>query len=1050
MATRSACLLLLLTASIFFSMLLAADADDEVALLAFKVAAVGGNSKALPSWNRSTDGGYCTWEGVRCRGRHHRVVALSLPSHGLTGVLSPAVGNLSSLRILNLPDNEFSGNIPTSLGRLGHLRILNLSQNAFSGPLPANLSSCTSLMAMDLRFNQLSGSVPPEFGHKLMSIKILSFRNNSLTGSIPVSLGNLSSLGVLGLAFNQFVGTIPHNLGILEDLRFLGLAYNNLSGDLPVSLYNLSSLENLQIQFNMFNGSIATDIGSRFPGMQILGLEGNQFTGHIPASLSNLTSLQVLVLAQNSLSGYVPRTVGKLQALRVLYLNNNTLEANDREGWEFITSLSNCSQLRRLIINGNTAFTGHLPSSIVNLSTTLQILTFDDTGIWGSIPAAIGNLVGLERLDAQDTSISGVIPDSIGNLGKLIKLGLFNTNLSGQIPSSIGNLTKLVWFDAYNSNLEGPIPASIGKLNSIFYLDLSKNHLNGSIPREIFKLPLSTLGVISLAYNSLSGPLPSEVGNLGNLNFMALSGNQLFGEIPESIGECTVLQGLWLDNNLFNGSIPQTLNKGLSVLNLSMNELSGTLPEVIGNIRGLQQLSLAHNNLSGPIPVVLQNLVSLSMLDLSFNNLQGEVPKEGIFRNLVNLSITGNNKLCGGIPQLHLTPCKTDSTKQKPRHKMRYLTIALTTTSALLLLAMTAALIHLIYKKKKSPFQPPIIDEQYERISYHALENGTNGFSEANLLGKGSFGAVYKCALQGEGTIVAAKVFDLEQHGSTKSFIAECEALRRVRHRCLIKIITCCSSINKQGQDFKALVFEFMPNGSLHSWLHKESDIPTLNNTLSLAQRLDIAIDIIDALDYLHNHCQPSIVHCDLKPSNILLAEDMSVRVGDFGISRILTESASRTLQNSNSTIGIRGSIGYVAPEYSEGSSITTLGDVYSLGILLLEMFTGKSPTDAMFTGSLDLHKYSEHALPHKIWEVADTTMWLHTDTYDDSTRNRTENCLSHVISLGLSCSRKQPRERTLIQDAAIEMHAIRDSYNHTSLAVEHEVVTPLQYFAAA
>ena len=115
--------------------------------------------------------------------------------------------------------------------------------------------------------------------------------------------------------------------------------------------------------------------------------------------------------------------------------------------------------------------------------------------------------------------------------------------------------------------------------------------------------------------------------------------------------------------------------------------------------------------------------------------------------------------------------------------------------------------------------------------------------------------------------------------------------------------------------------------------------------------------------------------------------------------------------------------------EYNQGSSVTTLGDVYSLGILLLEMFTGKSPTNDMFTGSLDLHKYSEDALPDKIWEIADTTMWLHTNTYDGSTRNRTENCLSDVISLGISCSRKQPRERTLIQDAATKMHAIRDSY---------------------
>jgi serine/threonine protein kinase len=161
---------------------------------------------------------------------------------------------------------------------------------------------------------------------------------------------------------------------------------------------------------------------------------------------------------------------------------------------------------------------------------------------------------------------------------------------------------------------------------------------------------------------------------------------------------------------------------------------------------------------------------------------------------------------------------------------------------------------------------------------------------------------------------VAVKVFNLQQSGSSKSFQAECEALRRVRHRSLIKIITLCSSIDNQGQDFKALVMDLMPNGSLDGWLHPKYRTSTLNNTLSLTQRLDIAVDVMDALDYLHNQCQPPVVHCDVKPSNILLAEDMSARVGDFGISRILLESANRAGQNSNSTIGIRGSIGYVAP----------------------------------------------------------------------------------------------------------------------------------------
>ncbi|XP_062185799.1 probable LRR receptor-like serine/threonine-protein kinase At3g47570 [Phragmites australis] len=1061
MATRSVSLLLLLllSAPMSISTLVAAEANDEAALLAFKATAVSGGSddNPLASWNRTTAGGFCSWEGVTCERRHRRVVALSLSSHGLNGILSPVVGNLSFLRVLDLSFNGFIGEIPASIGRLRRLQALNLSYNALSGELPANLTSSTSLTIMALRFNQLRGLVPSKLGSKLIRLRFLDLENNNFTGVIPASLSNLSSLSTLNLSHNQLEGTIPlglsHNQldGILG-LRVLHLGFNRLSSEPPVSLYNLSSLETLLIQYNMLHGSIPADIGSRFRSMQFLSFAGNKFTGTIPSSLSNLTTLQVLDISRNKLSGYVPGTLGRLRALQRLYLYDNLLEADDREGWEFITSLSNCSQLQRFEIGINAGFTGQLPSSIANLSTTLQDLLLSQTGITGSIPSDISNLVGLQALTFGDTSISGLIPESIGKLGNLAVLYLYNTCLSGLIPSSIGNLSNLNTLDAHNCNLEGPIPASIAKLKNLLSLDLSMNSLNGPIPKDIFKLPvLSTY--LDLSHNSLSGPLPSEVGSLGNLNNLVLSGNQLSGEIPDNIGHCTVLQVLWLDNNSFEGSIPKSLNdiKGLTELKLSMNNLSGTIPDTIGSIRNLQQLYLAHNNLSGPIPVILQNLTSLSELDLSFNNLQGEVPKEGIFRNLANFSITGNNELCGGIPQLHLAPCHTNSMKNNRKGWLKSLTIALATIGALLFLAFVIVLIQLNYKKlkrrQKNPFLPPVIEEHYRRVSYHTLANGTNGFSEANLLGEGSFGAVYKCTFQDQGIIAAVKVFNLEQSGSTRSFVAECEALRRVRHRCLIKIITCCSSINYQGQEFKALVFEFMPKGTLNGWLHPQSGMPTLSNTLSLAQRLDIAVDIMDALEYLHNHCEPPIIHCDIKPSNILLAEDMSARVGDFGISRILPETASRALQNSNSTIGIRGSIGYVAPEYGEGSSVSTLGDVYSLGILLLEMFTGRSPTDDTFRGSLDLHKFSEDALPERIWEIADMTMWLHTGAFNSTTRCRIENCLVSVIALGISCSKKQPRERTLIRDAATEMHAIRDSYLNLarSLMVEHGVDTTLQ-----
>jgi Leucine-rich repeat (LRR) protein len=624
-----------------------------------------------------------------------------------------------------------------------------------------------------------------------------------------------------------------------------------------------------------------------------------------------------LELAWNSFTGSVPATLGRLQSLAYLFVSGNKLGWNDKVGLQFITMLANCSQLRQLAFDNN-SFTAELPSSIANLSTALQLLYVGHNWISGFIPSNIGNLVGLELLMLSNTFISGVIPDSIGRLENMSELGIDYTNLSGLIPSSLGNLTQLKALYADYSNLEGPIPASLGNLKNLFVLDLSMNQLNGSIPREVFKLPALSY-YLDLSYNSLSGEIPAEVGSLANLNRLDLSKNQLSGNIPDSIRYCISLVFLLLDHNSFEGSIPQSLEylKGLALLNMTMNKLSGNIPDALTSIGGLKELYLGHNNLSGMIPSGLQNLTSLSKLDLSFNDLQGEVPKGGVFAYATYISIYGNDQLCGGIPQLHLAPCTMSTAKKRKRNLLKTLVITPTLISAVVFSVSVFAVIVLIRKKIKKRHESQLIsttEERYERVSYHVLSNGTNGFSEDNLLGQGSYGMVYKCTLHDQGTTVAVKVFNTQRSGTSRSFVAECEALRRVRHRCLIKIITCCSSITNQGQQFKALVFEFMPNGSLNAWLHPESDTLAQTNNLSLEQRLNIAVDIMDALDYLHNHCQPSIIHCDLKPSNIFLAEDMSARVGDFGISRILPESASLTLQNSNSTTGIRGTIGYVAP----------------------------------------------------------------------------------------------------------------------------------------
>uniref|UniRef100_A0A0E0JJM6 Receptor kinase-like protein Xa21 n=1 Tax=Oryza punctata TaxID=4537 RepID=A0A0E0JJM6_ORYPU len=997
------------------------ESSDREALLQFRAALSVSDqlgSLSLSSWN-GTGSDFCRWAGVTCSRRHPgRVSSLNLSSIGLAGSISPAIGNLTFLQSLDLFNNSLSGEIHPVISRLHRLRYLELAYNHFSGEIPAGLCNCSNLVYLSVEANGFHGAIPSCLG-SLLQLKVLYLGENNLTGIVPPSLGNLTLLLQIAFYQNKLEGTIPEGLSSLRYLQYIQASRNSLSGTLPPLFFNISSLQYFGFSSNKLHGRLPLDAGTHLPNLQVLRLGGigNNFSGTIPASLSNASKIQVLGLARNSFEGRVPPEIGKLCPVSV-QMGSNKLQANDAGDWEFLRYFTNCTRLQVIDLSDNT-LGGVLPSSVANLSGSIQWLSMSKNRISGIIPPGIGSLNALEDLEFQGNNLYGDIPGDIGRLGNLQVLWLNMNSLSGGIPFSIGNLTQLLTLDLSNNQLNGPIPESLGSMERLTNLDLSSNRLVESIPDVIFSLPSLTDSLL-LSDNYLSGALPPKVGNLRRATTLSLSRNNLSDEIPTTLGDCASLVYLALDSNYFIGSIPPSL--------ASHNSLSGSIPQQLGNIHGLQQLYLAHNNLSGTIPQLLEKSSSLIELDLSYNHLSGEVPSHGVFANMSGFSVLGNDGLCGDIAELNLPPCEV-----KPHKLRKQMLLRILLPVSVIIICSSLLLVAIFLFKVRKPLDRMnetsclMLNEKYPRVSYHELFEATDGFAPANLIGAGKYGSVYKGNLSlpsATNAVVAVKVFTIQHAGSSRSFMAECEALRHVKHRNLIKIITCCSSTDSRGNDFRALVFEFMPKYSLDRWLHPRSHEQT--HKLSLAQLLNIAVDVADAIDHLHNNSCPTVIHCDLKPSNILLSADWTAYVADFGLAKLVGESIEQSglSAGDRSTVGIRGTIGYVAPEYGAGGQASVVGDAYSFGITLLEMFTGKAPTDNMFREGLTLHLHAEMTLPEKISEIIDPAL-LHVEQYDTDAEILT--CLSSVIEVGVSCSKENPSERMDMKHAAAKLNRIRD-----------------------
>ncbi|KAF5808865.1 putative protein kinase RLK-Pelle-LRR-XII-1 family [Helianthus annuus] len=996
---------------------------DHEALLKIKSLITRDPYGALTSWNDSLH--LCDWSHVYCGKRHRRVTYLNLSSQGLEGSLSPHVGNLSFLHKLSLGNNSFHGAIPQEVGQIG------LSNNELVGSIPKEISSLTKLTFLSLFDNKLTGGIPTILGN-ITSLELFSVTRNPLGGSIPNILSQWKNLREFYAGGCNLYGTIPDEFGHLTRLTVLNLEANKFYGVIPTNISGCSDLEEIDLSYNELVGSIPKEI-STLTKLTVLLLNNNKFTGGIPPYLGNMTSLEVFSLRGNLLGGTIPDTLGVMKGLKEIYFGSCSLNGTIPNFLYNLSLLANISLVDNQLTGGlysaigatlpnlvwfqlwGNQLSGPLPASISNC-TSLEILELAKNKFSGSLTVDFSKLTEMEFITIGDNLFGSKeademkFIDSLKNCTRLKRLAFGKCRFQGVLPRSIGNLSsqlQLLWFS--DNQLHGNLPSSIGNLVGLNILALRGNQFTGNIPSTIGNL--QNLEGLYLNENQFSGQIPDSMGNLSLLITLDLFSNMLEGVIPSTLGNCHHLLALYLNDNKLNGKIPIQLLQlsSLSItLDLSQNNLFGSLPIEVGNLNMLTTLNLSDNNFSGNIPSSLGGCSSLLRLSLKGNLFQGVLAKESAF------SVLGNRRLCGGINELGLPKCKETSKFTKKFHL--YLIVTLI---ACALFTTTCLAYAWCKKKRKSHLSKSSTSERYLKVSYSQLLKATNGFSESNLIGTGGYSSVYKGILfEVNDTFVAIKVLHLQNRGAQKSFTRECEAWRNLRHRNLLKIITSCSSIDFQGNPFKALVYEFMPNGSLHDWLHSSGNTSRLN----LLQMIKILMDVAYALDYIHNHCLPTIIHGDLKPSNILLDNDMVAHVGDFGLARFLGTSYK------NNSTGIRGTVGYIAPEYGLESEMTSNGDIYSFGILVLEAMTGKHPTDDIFNEDLCLHKFASMALLDNVIDIIDVNILNLYQEYNEENAMKIEECLTLTIKIGVACSVDSPTQRMDVKKVMRELQQILDT----------------------
>ncbi|KAG2681362.1 hypothetical protein I3760_11G141100 [Carya illinoinensis] len=687
------------------------------------------------------------------------------------------------------------------------------------------------------------------------------------------------------------------------------------------------------------------------------------------------------------------------------------------------------------ILLWNTSLAGVLSPALSGLK-SLRILTLFGNRFSGIIPQEYADIQTLWKINLSSNALSGSIPGFIGDLPSIRFLDLSRNDFAGEIPSALFkycNKTseRMEFLDASANNLDGQIPLSITNCRSLKVLDLAYNRLNGSIPAEIGGMKM--LLVIRLGSNLIGGTIPKELGSIELLQVLDLHNLKLVGEIPGDVSNCRFLLELDVSSNALEGEIPDTLSNMtyLVVLDLHGNRLNGNIPPSIGRISNLQFLDLSQNLLSGSIPPSLGNLTMLTHFNVSYNRLSGTIPSA--LQHFGPSAFFNNPLLCGAPLD---TSCSSKGNGTTPaQRKTKVLSnsvIVAIVAAALILTGVCVVSIMSIKVRRRKQVDETVVVESTPLGStesnviigklvlfskslpskYEDWEAGTKALLDKEcLIGGGSIGTVYRTNFEGGISIAVKKLDTLGRIRNQDEFEQEIGQLGNLRHPNLVAFQGYYWSSTMQ-----LILSEFVQNGNLYDNLHGLNYAGTStggsSTVLFWSRRFHIALGTARALAYLHHDCRPQVLHLNIKSTNILLDENYEAKLSDYGLGKLLP-----ILDNYGLT-KFHNAVGYVAPELAQSLRVSEKCDVYSFGVILLELVTGRKPVESPRANEVVvLCEYVRALL-----ESGSAS-----DCFDRSLRGFAENELIQVMKLGLICTSEVPSRRPSMAEVVQVLESIRN-----------------------